>query len=105
MKAMPQHAHYRYSVTIHTDDRALLGCFRALAQHCQRTGNVRIPWGGTKDEDWTRDQHCVTFRFTTPAYRQALIDEANRLFPLDLWKEERRSDTDPARPQAHKHDN
>ena len=95
-----RHSDYRHSVTIHTDDVPLVGCFRALSQHCQRVGNVRIPWGGTKDEDWEMDDHCVTFRFTKPEYRQNLVDQAVRLFPRELWRELRRSDNDPARPQS-----
>ena len=95
-----QHAHYRYSVTIRTDDHALLGCFRALSQHCQHSGNVRIPSGGTKDEDWERDDHRVTFRFTRPRYRQDFVEQANRIFPHELWQEVGRSDNDPAIPQS-----
>lgn len=95
-----RHSDYHYSVTIHTDDPALVGCFRSLSQHCQRVDNVRIPWGGTKDEDWEMDDHCVTFRFTAPEYRQNYVDEAVRLFPCELWQEVRRSDNDPARPQS-----
>ena len=95
-----RHSDYQYSVTIHTDDLALVGCFRSLSQHCQRVGSVYIPWGGTKEEDWQIDAHCVTFRFTKPEYRQKLVEEALRLLPRDLWREVRRSDNDPARPQS-----
>jgi len=63
------HADYRFSVTLHTDDRAVVNCLRALSQISQLTGNGRIPWGGTKDADWERDAHEVFFRFTLPAYR------------------------------------
>jgi hypothetical protein len=94
------HSDYHYSATICTDDRALVGCFRSLSQHCQRDGNVRIPWGGTKDVDWQRDGNCVTFRFTTSAYRDDFINEAVRLFPRNLWREAGRSDSDPAQPQS-----
>jgi hypothetical protein len=100
MTARESHRNYHFSITIRTDDRALLGCLRALSQHCQQEGNVRIPWGGTKDQDWEDSGHCVTFRFTRPEYREGFIDEAVRLFPRDLWREERRSDSDPARPQS-----
>jgi hypothetical protein len=43
------HADYRFSITVHTDDRAVVNCLRALSQISQQQGNVRIPWGGTTD--------------------------------------------------------
>ncbi len=42
------HADYRFSATLHTDDRAVLNCLRALSQISQREGNVRIPWGAPR---------------------------------------------------------
>ena len=44
-----QHTDYRYSVSLYTDDRAVVNCLRALSQISQQEGNVRIPWGGTTD--------------------------------------------------------
>lgn len=48
------HSSYKFSVTIRSDDLATVNCLRALSQYSQRTGNNRIPWGGTKDDDWRR---------------------------------------------------
>ena len=45
---MGQHSRYCFSVTIHSDDLAVVNCLRALSQFGQATGNNRIPWGGTK---------------------------------------------------------
>ena len=36
---MSQHAKYHYSVTIKTDDEAVLQCLRVLGQYAQSTGN------------------------------------------------------------------
>jgi len=36
---MTQHAQYHYSVTIRTDDLAILHCLRSLSQYAQKTGN------------------------------------------------------------------
>lgn len=94
------HEDYRFSVTIHTDDRAVVNCLRALSQVSQLEGNVRIPWGGTKDGVWERDRHEVTFRFTSPAYRQGFVEEIGRVLRPDLWREIRSSDSDPATPQS-----
>jgi hypothetical protein len=88
---------YRFSVTIYTDDLAVVNCLRALSQYSQKTENNRIPWGGTKDQDWKRNAHTVTFRFSQPAYREGFIKELNRLLPHGLFKEQRRSDNDPAK--------
>ncbi len=94
------HADYRFSVTIHADDRAVVNCLRALSQISQLEGNVRIPWGGTKDADWERDGHEVTFRFTSAAFCHEFIDVAGRVLRPGLWREVRRSDSDPATPQS-----
>ncbi|MFN7137881.1 MAG: hypothetical protein ACK4UN_00925 [Limisphaerales bacterium] len=97
---MSTHSDYRFSVTIHTDDLALLGCLRALSQHAQATGNPRIPWGGTKREDWEADRHHATFHFTSLIYREDFLRQATRLLPPNLWRITDRRDDDPATPQA-----
>jgi len=97
---MSEHSKYKYSVTIQSHDLAVVNCLRSLAQFSQKDGNNRIPWGGTKDTDWNRDGHSVTFRFTTPEYRVGFLTEAKRLLPTSLWSEIGRSDNNPARPQS-----
>jgi hypothetical protein len=96
---MSDHALHKFSVTVHTDDLAVVGCLRALAQYSQKTGNNRIPWGGTKDQDWQRDKHQVTFRFSSPTYRDGFLIEIRRLLPENLWTVSQTSDSDPALPQ------
>jgi hypothetical protein len=97
---MGEHAAYRFGITIHSDDLAVVNCLRSLSQFSQKTGNNRICWGGTKDRDWEQEGHRVTFRFSRPEYREGFVAEVNRLLPLSLWREVARSDSDPARPQA-----
>jgi hypothetical protein len=94
---MTTHADHRYSITIRTDDLAVVNCLRALSKYCQKTGNNNIPWGGTKDRDWQRDRHEVTFRFSDPTFRSDYVSELHRLLPSSLWTEVRRSDDDPAK--------
>lgn len=96
---MSEHAQHRFSVTIHSDDLAVVGCLRSLSQFSQKTGNNRIPWGGTKDSEWRQAGHKVTFRFTSPAYRDGFLSEARRLLPSDLWAVAATRDDDPAQPQ------
>jgi hypothetical protein len=94
------HAAYKFSVTIHSDDLAVVNCLRSLSQFSQQSGNNRIPWGGTKDKDWKRDSHTVTFRFTSPDFRIGFLSEAERPLPKLLWKVVCQSDNDPASPQS-----
>ena len=94
------HAGYKYSITVKSDDLAVVNCLRSLSQYSQQSGNNRIPWGGTKDQDWKRDGHSVTFRFTTPEYKLGFVAEARRLLPVSLWSVVRESDDDPAHPQT-----
>jgi len=94
------HKDFKFSVTIHTDDLALLGCLRAISQHAQATGNARIPWGGTKREDWELAGHKATFRFSFTGYRNDFLNNARRLLPAELWRIVTQSDDDPASPQG-----
>jgi len=98
---MKQHEDYHYSVTIKTDDLAVLHCLRGLTHYAQQTGKRMIAWGGTKKEDWERNNHCVTFHFSKPEYRSTFVDEAGRLLPRELWRIIRTDDADPATPQQH----
>ena len=84
-----------------TDDLAVLGCLRALSQHCQSTGNARIPWGGTKREDWENQGHEATFHFSCAQYRDDFLQEARRLLSPAFWRQTKTSDNDPATPQGH----
>ena len=95
---MTEHHKYKYSITIQTNDLAVVNCLRSLSQYSQKTGNNRITWGNTKDSDWEKASHCVTFRFSDQKYREGFISEINRLLPKQLWKEYGRSDNDPAKP-------
>lgn len=95
---MSDHHKYRYSITIRTDDLAVVNCLRSLSQYSQKTGNNRITWGNTKGSDWKRANHCVTFRFTSPEYREGFLFEVKRLLPNHLWNEYARNDNDPATP-------
>jgi len=95
---MNQHKEYKFSVTIHADDLALVSSLRGLSEHCQFDGNKRIPWGNTKEKDWARAAHHVTFHFNRPNFRDNFIREAQVLFKDGLWSIKSQSDNDPARP-------
>lgn len=95
---MNQHAAYKYSITIYTDDLAVVYCLRTLSQYSQKTGNNRVTSGNTKKSDWDSNNHRVTLRFSNPEYREGFVSEIKRLLPKDLWAEDSRSDNDPAKP-------
>lgn len=90
---------YRFSVTMRSSDLAVVNCLRASSQYSQRTGNNRVPWGGTKDVDWRRANERVTFRFSSSEHREFFLREVHRLLPLNLWVIESTNDSDPAIPQ------
>lgn len=93
---MTTHADHKFSITVHTDDLAIVGCLRALAKFSQKSGNNNIPWGGTKDDDWKRDEHRVTFRFSSLRYQDGFLAELERLLPVELWSAITTRDDDPA---------
>ncbi|WP_321493326.1 hypothetical protein [uncultured Desulfobacter sp.] len=95
---MGDHYKYKYSITMQSDDLAVVHCLRSLSQFSQKTGNNRITWGNTKESDWKRDGKKVTFRFTTPEYRKFFISEAERLLPSDSWTISAQNENDPAKP-------
>lgn len=97
---MSEHALYRFSFTIASNDLAVVNCLRSLSQFSQKSGNNRICWGGTKDADWRRDGNRVTFRFSSAVFRAGFLGEVERLLPSELWRETARSDDDPATPQS-----
>jgi hypothetical protein len=70
---MTTHADHRFSVTVFTNDLAVVNCLRSLSKFSQKTGNNNIPWGGTKDKDWRRNNNKVTFYFSSPEYRNGFI--------------------------------
>lgn len=94
------HIDYKFSVSVHSDDLAVVNCLRSLSAFSQQTGNARIPWGGTKEKDWQRDAHTVTFHFTSPLFRAGFLTQARRLLPVALWSVVGQSDNDPASPQS-----
>ncbi len=82
---MTNREEYRFTVTIHSDDLAVIYCLRALADYSQKTGNTRIVWGGTTKGDWASNGNRVTFRFTKSEYRASLLSEARRLLGEESW--------------------
>src|SRR5689334_25449601 len=86
-----------YSVSCETHDLAVLHCLRSLSQFAEgSTIPKSIPWGGTKEAAWKKNDYVVTFRFTSPDFRDDFLKEATRLLPKELWTKVGASDNDPA---------
>lgn len=92
------HAKYHYSITCHTDDKAVMYCLRSLTHFSEHSSQKNIGWGGTTDDAWEHAGHQITLRFTSPIYRDVFRKKATELLG-GRWKEVRASDNDPATPK------
>jgi hypothetical protein len=94
---MSKHHLFKYSVTIHSDDLYLVASLRGLTWQCQESINRQIAVANTKEADWKRDGHQVTFRFTSESYRETFLQQAENLFPAG-WTKKGERPNDPAKP-------
>ena len=84
---------YRYSITVETQDDAVLFCLRALWQYAER--HPLPPSAGelaTTDE-WRLGEGRITFRFSNPYNRGDFLGEATRLL-AGKWIRHASSDDD-----------
>ena len=95
---MTQHARedFRFSITVHTDDLALLQCLRALCHYCESSSHKATGTAAAKQADWDGHGHRVTFRFSTHGCRAMFVDQIERLLPREMWKIAAQNDHDPA---------
>jgi hypothetical protein len=96
-----EHSQFKFSVSIHTPDPALLASMRGVAWLSQKTGQKMITVGGTKEPQWQANDHRATFRFTSQGYRAEFIHHAERIFRKEFWTLGPLNDNDPAVPQEH----
>lgn len=92
----------KYSITIHTDDLAVVHCLRAICEYAEVGVKPQIGWGGTKRRDWEKAGNIITLRFSSPEYRNNFVQTVARLLPQTAWHEVRRNDDDPAQRQRAK---
>lgn len=92
------HQKYHYSLTCHTDDPVVLHCLRAIAQFVEKGQYPQIGWDGTTRKAWKQNNQQFTVRFTSPYYRDAFIQEAQRLVS-GRWSQISSNDNDPAKRQ------
>jgi hypothetical protein len=84
--AMNGHEHFRFSVTIRSEEFFIISAMRGLARACQPEINHQIAAAGAGKAQWKR-QHCeVTFYFTCTSNRKDFIKESALLFRRG-WEE------------------
>ena len=74
------HNLFKFSITCHTDDLAVVFCLRALCQFVEQHKYPQIGWGGTGESSWRNSSNRITLHFTDSEYRDSFIKQANRLF-------------------------
>lgn len=93
---------FRFSITCHTQDLAVLHCLRALCQWAEQNAKPQIGWGGTTEKTWKRSGGKCTLRFTSSEYRQRFIAKAEQLLP-NRWNILETNDQNPAERQRPPH--
>jgi len=70
---------YRYSITVETQDDAVLFCLRALWQYAERHPVPPRAHELTTTDEWRLGDGRITFRFSNPYNRGDFLGEATRL--------------------------
>jgi hypothetical protein len=73
-----------FSITIQSDDFAFIVRLRGLALFCQ--SEIDETSAHSIEEDWKRDNHKVSFHFTSKTNRNNFIQVANGFSHPCLWK-------------------
>ncbi len=84
----------KFSITVHADDRKLIGELSALAHVCQPENTRQIHIEGQFGGNWERNGHHATFHFSSAENRQSFIETAERLYPL-AWSIKDQRNNDP----------
>jgi len=72
-------AQYGYSITVETQDIAVLFCLRALWQYAERHPAAPADRDGVTTDEWRLGDGRVTFLFSNPYNRSDFLGEATRL--------------------------
>jgi hypothetical protein len=89
-----QPSQFRYSLTVQTQDDAVLFCLRALWQYAEREPELTPAVGHSSTGDWRNADGQITFRFSNPYNRSDFLGEATRLL-AGKWTRLGTSDDDP----------
>jgi hypothetical protein len=91
---MSRYQNLKFSVTVHTDDRELIGCLSALAHCCQPENPRQILIEGQARGNWERNGNQATFHFSSEANRETFIDTAKVVY-THSWRVDDQRDNDP----------
>jgi len=86
----------RFSVTVFTDDLAVVHCLRSLCEYAEEGVRGQIGWGGTTKSNWVKNGNQITLRFSNPSFREVFLAKAKSLLAPNSWYEVSRSDNNPA---------
>lgn len=73
------HAQFPFSLTVETQDRAVLFCLRGLCANVEQDADWATALAEASVDAWTKAEGCVTFRFSAPRHRSAFLGDATRL--------------------------
>ena len=90
---MRQHEHLKFSLTVQTDDRHVIGCLSVLAWISEPDNPRKVHIEGQLGGHWERNGHQAIFHFSSADIRSRLIDESKALYG-DVWKVKDRRDDD-----------
>jgi hypothetical protein len=93
------YARCRFSITLQTNDLAIVHCLRALCEHNLKGCRGNIGWGGTGEGAWRSNANQIKLRFTDPSERDSFLKDAKRLLPTGSFVVLATSPNDPAHRQ------
>ncbi len=91
---MSQHDHLKFSLTVQTDDRKVIGCLSVFAWISEPDNPRQIHIEGQRGGNWERNGHNAVFHFSSIEIRKQFIDEARALFG-NVWEVKDQRDDDP----------
>ena len=91
---MSRYRNFRFSITVQTDDRKLIGCLSAVAHVCQPENPRQIHIEGQKGGNWERNGHHAIFHFSRAKHLQKFIITARKMYG-DTWKIKDQKEDDP----------
>jgi hypothetical protein len=77
---MRQHDHFKFSVTIQSENLFMVSAMRGLAMCCQSEINRQIAVAGASNGHWKANEGRATFYFTSPSNRTMFLKEVSILF-------------------------
>ena len=91
---MIQNESLKFSITLQTDDRGMIGSLSVLAHISQPENSRQVHIEGVPGGNWEQNGHQATFHFSSVEYRQEFIETARNPY-ADAWQIKDQRDNDP----------